>query len=96
MPIASTLRSSEPDLAHPATVRWSEFAALPLSTPAPERCSGSRSPIGDVHIGALNLYRDRPGPLTDDQHADALVVADVAARAILVDAGRRRAWCART
>ena len=39
--------------------------------------------VGDVHLGALNLYRDRPGPLTDDQHADALVVADVAARAII-------------
>ena len=39
--------------------------------------------IGDVHVGALNLYRDRPGPLTDDQHADAVVMAGVAARSII-------------
>jgi hypothetical protein len=32
---------------------------------------------------ALNLYRERPGPLTGDQHADALVVAEVAARWVL-------------
>jgi hypothetical protein len=29
------------------------------------------------------LYRDAPGPLTGQQHADALVVADVAARWVL-------------
>jgi hypothetical protein len=36
-----------------------------------------------VRLGALNLYRDWPGPLTDDQHADALVLADLAARWVL-------------
>ena len=30
---------------------------------------------GGSYIGALNLYRDRPGPLSDDQHADALLLA---------------------
>ena len=40
--------------------------------------------VGAVRLGALNLYRDRPGALTDDQHADALVMADVAAQAVLV------------
>jgi AmiR/NasT family two-component response regulator len=39
--------------------------------------------VGTVRLGALNLYRDRHGPLTGDQHADALVVADVAARWVL-------------
>ena len=39
--------------------------------------------IGAVRLGALGLYRDTPGPLTDDQHAEALVVADVATRAVL-------------
>ena len=39
--------------------------------------------IGAARLGALNLYRDWPGPLNDDQHADALVMADVVARAIL-------------
>jgi hypothetical protein len=30
------------------------------------------------------LYCDRPGPLSDEQHADALVMAEVAAQAVLV------------
>jgi hypothetical protein len=59
----------EPDLAEPVRPRW-----LAFTEPAVEA----------VRLGALNLYRDRPGPLTDDQHADALVMADVAAQAVLV------------
>ena len=85
----------EPDLADPATVRWAEFSRSAVDAGA-RAVFGFPVSIGDVHLGALNLYRDRPGPLTDDQHADALVVADVAARAIIDDAGRRRARCARS
>jgi hypothetical protein len=40
--------------------------------------------VGAVRLGALNLYCDRPGPLTDEQHADALVMAHVTAQALLV------------
>ena len=57
------------------------------------RCRLRRSPrsglarrpfrVGTVGLGELNLFRDRPGPLSGDQHADALVVADVAARWVL-------------
>jgi hypothetical protein len=39
--------------------------------------------VGTVRLGALNLYRDCPGPLSGDQHADALVIADVAGRWVL-------------
>ena len=39
--------------------------------------------VGTVRLGALNLYRDWSGSLTDDQHADALVLADLAARWVL-------------
>ena len=39
--------------------------------------------VGSVRLGALNLYRRSASPLTDDQHADALVLADVAARWVL-------------
>jgi hypothetical protein len=39
--------------------------------------------VGSVRLGALNLCRDRPGPLSDDQHADALVMAGIAAQAVL-------------
>lgn len=73
---------SEPDLAAPAIARWTTFTPRALA-------GGARAVfafpvrIGAVRIGALNLYRDRPGPLEDEQHADALVMADVTARAIL-------------
>ena len=40
--------------------------------------------VGSVRLGALCLYSDRPGPLTVDQHSDALVLADVCAQAVLV------------
>jgi len=78
---------SEPDLADPSTPRWAAFtpAALEAGVRAlfafPMR-------VGTVRLGAVNLYRDRPGPLSDNQHADALVLADVAAQWVLnVQAG---------
>jgi hypothetical protein len=40
--------------------------------------------VGAVRLCALNLYRDQAGPLGDEQHADALVMADVAAQALLI------------
>jgi hypothetical protein len=39
--------------------------------------------VGTVRLGALNLYRTRPGSLDAEQHANALVLADVAARWVL-------------
>jgi hypothetical protein len=39
--------------------------------------------VGAARLGALNLYNVRPGQLSDDQHADALVAAEVAAEALL-------------
>ena len=73
---------AEPDLAGPAARRWVAF------TPAALRAGmravfGFPLQVGTVRLGALNLYRDRPGPLTGDQHADTLVLADVAARWVL-------------
>jgi hypothetical protein len=77
----------EPDLADPRHPRWPAFAP-----PAVE--AGARAlfafplRVGRVRLGALNLYRDRPGALSDDQHADALVMADVVAEWVLdVQAG---------
>jgi len=40
--------------------------------------------VGGVRLGALNLYRTRPGALGDEQHANALVMADVVAQAVLL------------
>ncbi len=73
----------EPDLADPVTPRW--FAFSPAAVEAGARAVfGFPLQVGAVRLGALNLYRDRPGSLTDDQHADALVAAEIAAQAILV------------
>jgi GAF domain-containing protein len=73
----------EPDLAEPRTPRWLAFSR-PAVDAGVRAVFGFPLQIGAVRLGALNLYRDRPGPLTDEQHADALVMADVAAQAILV------------
>lgn len=73
----------EPDLASPETVRWLAFTG-PAVGAGVRAVFGFPLRVGAVRLGALNLYRDRPGPLTDDQHADALVMADVAAQSVLV------------
>ena len=77
----------EPDLADPATPRWLAFTPPAVEAGA-RAVFGFPLRVGAVRLGALNLYRDRPGPLSDGQHADALVMADVAARWVLeVQAG---------
>lgn len=72
----------EPDLANPAVMRWPAFGPPAVSAGA-RAVFGFPVAMGDVRLGALNLYRDRPGPLSDRQWSDALLVADVAARAIM-------------
>lgn len=72
----------EADLAHPGRPRWLAFTPQAVN-------AGVRAVfafplrVGMVNLGALALYRDQPGPLADDQHADALVMADVVANWVL-------------
>jgi hypothetical protein len=72
----------EPNLTEPGTPRWLAFSRQALD-------AGVRAVfafplrVGTVRLGALDLYRDGPGPLTHDQHADALVMADVVANWVL-------------
>lgn len=73
----------EPDLAAAVTARWLGFTG-PAVEAGVRAVFGFPLQVGAVRLGALNLYCDRPGPLTDEQHADALVMADVAAEAVLV------------
>ncbi len=73
----------EPDLAAPSTPRWLGFTQ-PAVDAGVRAIFGFPLRVGAIRLGALNLYCDRPGPLTDEQHADALVMADVAAQAILM------------
>ena len=74
---------AEPDLAAPLTTRWLAFTP-PAIDAGVRAVFGFPLEVGAVRLGALDLYRDRPGLLTDDQHADALVMAAVAARAVLL------------
>ena len=73
----------ESDLAEPVNVRWPAFTG-PVLDAGVRAVFGFPLHVGAVRLGALHLYRDRPGPLTDEQHADALVMADIAAQAVLV------------
>ncbi|MDP1806834.1 MAG: GAF and ANTAR domain-containing protein, partial [Acidimicrobiales bacterium] len=71
-----------PDLAEPVASRWLAFAGSALDT-------GVRAVFAFplrltmTSLGALGLYASRPGPLRADQHAHALVVAAITARAVL-------------
>jgi hypothetical protein len=73
---------TEPDLSDPQLPRWPAFAP-PAVQAGVRAVFGFPMRVGTVRLGALNLYRAVPGQLTGDQHADALVVADVAARWVL-------------
>ncbi|GAA2519897.1 GAF and ANTAR domain-containing protein [Winogradskya humida] len=74
-----------PDLGDPAPDaggRW------PFYTPAAS-AGGLRAvfafplQIGAARLGVLDVFRDRPGPLTAGEFADALTVADVTVAALL-------------
>jgi hypothetical protein len=73
----------EPDLADPDHPRWSAFSA-PAVVAGVRAVFGFPIRVGVVRLGTLNLYRDAPGSLSDDQYADALVLANVIAWAVLV------------
>lgn len=73
----------EPDLADPHAPRWLAFTGPAVAAGA-RAVFGFPLQVGAVRLGALNLYNDRPGDLTDDQYIDALIMADVAAQAVLL------------
>ncbi len=72
----------ESDLARPGTPRWLAFTHQAVD-------AGVRAVfafplrVGAARLGVLDLYRDQPGPLSDDQHADAMAMADVIANWII-------------
>jgi hypothetical protein len=73
---------SEVDLANPNTPRWLAFTPRVVEEGV-RAIFGFPLRQGMARLGALNLYRDQPGPLTDDQHADALVLSEVIAKWVL-------------
>lgn len=74
---------SEPNLSDPTVRRWPAFTDGSIE-------AGARSVfcfplhVGAVRLGTLDLYRTTTGSLTDDQYADALAMADIATRTVLV------------
>ena len=72
---------AEPDLADP-TSRWLGFTPLVFK-------AGVRAlfafplRVGAVCLGSLDLYRDRAGTLSDNQHLDALIMADIVSQSVL-------------
>lgn len=74
---------SEPDLAHPAVPLWNGYTPLAIQ-------AGVRAVfafplrVGSAHLGALTLHRDEPGPLGEEQHSDAVVMAEMAAEVVLL------------
>ncbi len=85
-PCMAAYRNTAPvfdtDLADDGVVGWPEFrrGALEVGVRA---AFGFPLLVERVCMGALNLYQDRAGALTDDQFADALVVARLVSRQVL-------------
>jgi len=74
---------AEPDLGGDARARWPGFRAGALAAGAAAVFAFPLR-VGAVRIGSLTVYQDAPGPLTDDQHRDALAMAEVAVHELLV------------
>jgi GAF domain-containing protein len=72
----------ETDLAEPSTPRWSALAPAMVRAGA-RALFGFPLRVGAIRLGALNLYQNHPGPLSENQHSDALAMAYVAARTVL-------------
>ncbi len=76
----------ESDLASPVIPRWVAFSPPAVS-------AGVRAVftfplrVGSERLGVLSFYRNRRGPLMDDQQADAIVLASVVARILLTKQG---------
>jgi hypothetical protein len=71
-----------PDLNAMDAMRWPTFREQ--ATAAGARAAfGFPVMVGSACVGALDLYRDRSGALSDEQHADAVVVAHLVGRAVL-------------
>jgi hypothetical protein len=85
-PCLDAYRQGRPVLVHDLGTddphRWAGFtsAAVDLGAGA---VFGFPVQVGVTRLGTLNLYRDRAGKLSDDQHADTLVMAEVMGRAVI-------------
>lgn len=72
----------EPDLGEPVTNRWPAFAG-PAVQAGVRAVFGFPLRTGSANLGALDIYRDRPGDLRSDQLSDAVVMAVVISNTVL-------------
>lgn len=72
----------EPHLEDMDQARWIGFAA-PVLEAGVRAVFAFPLHVGEARLGVLTLHRSRPGGLSDDEHADALVMTDIAARSVL-------------
>ena len=72
----------DPDLSATSPTEWPEFRRVAIAAGI-RAAFGFPLRMGHICIGALNLYRDRAGALTDSAIADAVVVAEFSTRAVL-------------
>lgn len=72
----------EPNLARPHVSRWPAFSPPALDAGV-RGVFGFPLRVGSARLGALNLYQDRPGELSAEKHADALVMAQIIAHWVL-------------
>jgi hypothetical protein len=85
-PCVSAYRTKVPvfdaDLADERITGWPEFRRVALAAGI-NAAFGFPLRMGNICIGALNLYHNRAGALTEGQVADAIVVAEFATRSVL-------------
>jgi ANTAR domain len=75
---------AEPDLARPRRARWPSFTP-PAVVAGVAAIFSFPLRLGGIRLGALTLYQARAGRLSDDQYADALVMASVVLNAVLAN-----------
>jgi hypothetical protein len=73
---------AEPDLFAPRAPGWVSFSPLALAAGA-QAVFGVPLRIGAIRLGALSLYEQRTGSLTEAQSRDAYLMASVVGRAVL-------------
>jgi len=78
----SGVANEESNLMSPESSRWAVYSPEAVAAGA-RAVFGFPVRIGAVRFGALSLFRDTPGPLSEAQTSDAYLMASVIGRAIL-------------
>lgn len=73
---------SEPDLVHQIPHRWQHFTPMAIEL-GMAGVFAFPLQVGESCVGVLTAYQDVAGPLSKDQEADGLIVADTIASSML-------------